>query len=256
MSKKVIAFDLDGTLAPSKSPLPDRMAEALRQLLERKDVCVISGGRFEQFELQLLNNLQAPPKLLERLHIMPTCGTRYYRFEKGKWKLLYHNDIPKADKKRIIKLIEEKAKEIDLWVDKPHGEIIEDRGSQITYSALGQDIVTELGTEGVRIKEKWDPDHKRRQKLKALIDPELPDFEVRIGGLTSVDITLPGIDKAYGMKKLCEELKIKPSEILFIGDALFEGGNDYPVKAMGIDTLEVARWEDTALAVQAIAHVL
>ena len=68
-------------------------------------------------------------------------------------------------------------------------------------------------------------------------------------------MTTIGIDKAYGMKKLIEALGISKEEILFIGDKLEEGGNDYPVKAFGIDTIAVDGWQDTALALEGILGV-
>jgi phosphomannomutase len=80
--------------------------------------------------------------------------------------------------------------------------------------------------------------------------------EDRSGGLTTIDITKLGIDKAYGMKKLMELLEVSKEDILFMGDRLAEGGNDYPVKAMGIDSLEVTRWQDTCLALEAILAVV
>jgi len=83
----------------------------------------------------------------------------------------------------------------------------------------------------------------------------MPDLEVRAGGTTSVDVTMIGIDKAYGMKKLIEEMAIAKEDILFIGDKLNEGGNDYPVKAMGIDTIAVEGWEDTAYVLEGILAV-
>jgi phosphomannomutase len=79
---------------------------------------------------------------------------------------------------------------------------------------------------------------------------------VRVGGVTSIDVTKPGIDKAYGMDKLMELLQVGKDDLLFIGDRLQEGGNDYPVKAMGIDSLEVSRWEDTALVIEGILHTI
>ena len=93
--KQVIAFDLDGTLAPSKSPLPDRIAGLLDQLLDHFQVCVISGGKFGQFEVQLLNNLHLPPEKLQRLHLMPTCGTRYYQYDiaTSSWQQQYAEDF-------------------------------------------------------------------------------------------------------------------------------------------------------------------
>jgi phosphomannomutase len=256
--KKIIAFDLDGTLAPSKSPLPDRIGELLNRLLNVFEVCVISGGKFEQFQKQLLNGLHAEPGLLERLHLMPTCGTRYYAFDiaKNDWAQVYAEDFTEAQKQKIIVALKKAVKELGLQEKKVYGETIEDRGSQVTLSTLGQDIVDELGLEGVRIKEEWDPDNKKKEAIREFVAPLIPEFEVKVGGLTSIDITKPGIDKAYGMKKLTERLSISKQDILFIGDRLKEGGNDYPVKAMGIDCLEVSRWEDTALVLEAILHVV
>ena len=81
---KLIAFDLDDTLAHSKSAVDRSMVEALMRLLDHFQVLVISGGRFQQFEHQLLNSMDSGPAL-ERLHLMPTCGTRYVRWQAGKW---------------------------------------------------------------------------------------------------------------------------------------------------------------------------
>lgn len=258
MKRKVIAFDLDGTLAPSKSPLPDRMGEVLDRLLDEYHVCVISGGKFGQFEKQLLNGLQADPTRLERLHLMPTCGTRYLRYDTAKkeWETVYAEDFTDAEKKKIIESLKRGVEELGYVEKEVYGETIEDRGSQITWSALGQDIVDHLGSiEGVKRKEAWDPDNAKKNKLRDLVAEMIPEFEVRVGGITSVDITKPGIDKAYGMRKLMDMLEIGKDEILFIGDRIQPGGNDYPVKVFGIDTLEISKWEETALAVEAILLV-
>lgn len=249
--KKVIAFDLDDTLAITKSPISDRMGELLVRLLERYDVCIISGGKFEQFKVQVVDRLEAPAHILSRLHLMPTCGTRYYRYDELKtdWKLQYAEDLSPEEKKTILETLEASAREIGLWEDKPYGPIIEDRESQITYSALGQQAPAEKKYE-------WaEKNAEAKQKLRQLVAERLPNLEVRLGGSTSVDVTRIGIDKAYGMQKLVDALDISQDDILFIGDKLQEGGNDYPVKAMGIDTVEVDRWEDTAFVLQGILAV-
>lgn len=256
--KKLIAFDLDGTLAPSKSALPDRVAEVLGRLLDEFQVCVISGGKFEQFQTQLLNNLQVDTDKLAKLHLMPTCGTRYYKYDLGKadWHKVYAEDFTNAEKAEIIMALNMGVDALGYREKTVYGELVEDRGSQITFSALGQDIVKVLGEEGVVIKEAWDKDGQKKASLQRYIADLLPNFEVRSGGATSIDVTKPGIDKAYGMRKLIEILNIDKSDILFFGDALVEGGNDYPVKAMGIDSLQVSHWQDTALALEAIMHTV
>lgn len=249
--KKVIAFDLDDTLAVTKSPISDRMSELLGKLLQKYDVCVISGGKYEQFEKQVVNRLDVPAHSLNRLHLMPTCGTRYYRYDEldEKWALQYAEDLSNEQKERIVMVLEKVAKEMDIWCENPAGEIIEDRHSQITMSALGQQATPED-------KYAWAEQYKDiRPVYRDKVAERLSDVEVRIGGTTSTDVTLPGIDKAYGMQKLIDAIDISKDEILFIGDKLQEGGNDYPVKAMGIDTIEVERWEDTAYVLEGVLGV-
>lgn len=254
IKKKLIAFDLDGTLAPSKSTLPPRMAELMNQLLEKYEVCIISGGKYELFQRQVLTQITKDPAHLSKLHLMPTSGTRYYTYDTkaNDWKLNYAEDFTEDDKKQIIAALAEGLEESGYKADKTYGETIEDRDSQITLSILGQEIVAELGDEGVRIKEEWDSDGTKKLKIRDLIAPKIPDFEVRAAGATSIDVTKPGIDKAYGMKRLMEATGYQKSDILFFGDKIIEGGNDYAVLQAGIDCIAVNNWEDTAREIETL----
>lgn len=249
--KKVLAFDLDDTLAVSKAPLSDRMAELLGRLLEQFDVCVISGARFEQFQKQIIGQADFSPMQLRRLHLMPTCGTRYYRFNEvaKAWELEYAEDLTAEEKAKIFAALEAGAKELGYWEENPAGDIIDDRESQITFSALGQNAKAEDKYE-------WDRDGVKKRTLREYVAKALPEFEVRAGGTTSIDVTKPGIDKAYGMHKLIDILDLSRDDILYFGDSISEGGNDYPVKAMGIDALEVSQWEDTAARLETILAVI
>jgi phosphomannomutase len=255
--KKLIAFDLDGTLAPSKSTLPERMATLLNELLEKYEVCIISGGKYELFQRQVLTQITNSPDLLKKLHLMPTSGTRYFSYDAKNhdWFLEYAEDFSPEQKEKIIKALDESLEESGYKADKVYGDIIEDRDSQITMSILGQEIVAQLGDEGVRIKDEWDPDGNKKLKIRSIVAPKIPDFEVRAAGGTSIDVTKPGVDKAYGMKKLMEATNLQMDDILFMGDKIIEGGNDYAVEQMGIDCIAVRNWEDTAYVVEAIVKV-
>ena len=250
MRRRVLAFDLDDTLAVSKSPIAASMADLLGRALDIYDVCVISGGTFQQFEEQLINRLPGPLHRLARLHIMPTSGTRYFRFDdvRSAWVQQYSEDLPDEQKHRVIDVLTEGAKHLGLWEPSPHGDIIEDRGSQITFSALGQKAPPEL-------KYAWDPGGRKKDALRRYAAELLPDLEVRAGGTTSIDVTRKGIDKAYGMRKLMAVLDLQASDILFFGDQLEEGGNDHPVKSVGIDTIAVRDAQDTAIALETIIAV-
>ena len=253
--KKLIAFDLDGTLAPSKSHFDPRMVALFDRLLAKYHVCVISGAKYELFQRQFLTQITTEPESLERLHLMPTSGTRYCRYENGEWVEKYAENFTDKQKQDIITALDEGLKESGYAVDKTYGETIEDRDSQITLSILGQDIVAELGDEGVRIKEEWDPDSTKKFKIRDIVAPKIPEFSVRAAGATSIDVTLPGVDKAYGMNKLIEATGFTKEEILFMGDKITPGGNDYPVEEMGIDCIAVRSWEDTAYALEGILAV-
>ncbi|OYX40562.1 hypothetical protein B7Y94_06215 [Candidatus Saccharibacteria bacterium 32-49-12] len=238
-------------LAVTKSPMSDRMAELLAEALDHFEICVISGGRFEQFQRQVIDRLHIEPHRLNRIHLMPTCGTRYYRFDEleNEWQMQYAEDLTDDQKQDIIRVLEESARELGYWEENPAGEIIEDRGSQITFSALGQQASPDD-------KYNWDPDGSKKAALRDLAAQSLPDLEVRAGGTTSIDVTREGIDKAYGMAKLIDAIDINRDDILFFGDKLQEGGNDYPVKAFGVDCIAVEGWEDTAARIEAIVAVV
>ncbi|QWT24589.1 HAD-IIB family hydrolase [Subtercola sp. PAMC28395] len=237
---RLVAFDLDDTLAPSKSPLDPAMAELLVRLLDVTEVCIISGGQIAQFTSQVIENLQgASDDALSHLHMMPTCGTQYYLHQNGGWNQIYAENLTEDEKARALEVVERVARSLGYWEAKTWGPILEDRGSQITFSALGQ-------AAPVSEKTAWDATGEKKNTLREAAQAELPDLEVRSGGSTSVDITRQGIDKAYGMKKLAELTGIPLDDMIFVGDRLDENGNDYPVKALGVECVAVEGWPDTA----------
>lgn len=250
MTKKLIVFDLDETVTETRSPMSDEMSELMGQLLKKYQVCIISGGSFQQFEKQLLSNLKVGSTDLEGLHLMPTCGTRYYTFNLGKysWAEIYAENFTEAEKKIIVAALNEGLDELGYRIKTPKGPLIEDRGSQITYSALGQDAEPAE-------KKAWDPSGDKKRKIRDVVAEKIPNFEVRAGGTTSIDVTKLGIDKAYGMKKLMELLQMSKEDILFIGDRIWEGGNDYPIKLMGIDCVAVGGYEHTPWVLRGILSV-
>jgi HAD superfamily hydrolase (TIGR01484 family) len=245
--KKLIVYDLDGTLAPSKSALDVEMAGLLHDLLGILKVAVISGGAWKQFEEQLLSNLPHDERLAN-LSLLPTCGTQFFRYD-AEWKQVYAEDLAPAEKTKIESSLQKAVAEAGFKPGKLWGEQIEDRGSQITFSALGQQAPLDE-------KDKWDPDYAKRKKIKAILDTLLPEFSVRMGGATSIDVTKPGIDKAYGIRKLRDILGLSLAEMIFIGDALFVGGNDYPAEEAGVVSIPVKGPDETKRVTEAIIACL
>jgi HAD superfamily hydrolase (TIGR01484 family) len=245
--KKLFVFDLDGTLAESKSSVTAAMALLLQDLLGVMKVAVISGGSWTQFEDQLLAPFPSP-RGFENLLLLPTCGTQLYRFDKV-WTKVYSEDLTAQQRDLIISSLQRALETSGVRVDHVWGEAIEDRGSQVTLSVLGQ-------RAPLSAKQGWDPDFAKRRKITAILQPMLADFAVNMGGTTSIDVTKPGIDKAYGIGKLREQLDLTLGEMLFAGDAIFDGGNDYPVQEAGVDSILVRDATETARVIQTVIACL
>lgn len=246
----LVAFDLDDTLAPSKGLIDPRIADLLLALLRSVDVAIISGGNETQFRTQVVARLgDADAADLARLHLLPTCGTRYLRHDGADFTSVYAHDLSAAEKRAALTALREEAERLGLWEAEPWGDILEDRGSQITFSALGQRAPREA-------KHDWDPTGAKRAALRDAVAARLPGLEVRSGGSTSIDITQAGIDKAFGMRQLSSHTGIPLTDMLFYGDRLDEGGNDYPVLAIGVPSVAVEGWEDTAAKLEELLRTL
>jgi HAD superfamily hydrolase (TIGR01484 family) len=242
--KQLVAFDLDGTLAESKQAIQPDMAAALAELLTVAHVAVISGGDWPQFDKQVASQL---PENADRarLWLMPTTGTKLYTFRDGKWGSVYAELFTDDQKKKILTAFDEALEATGFVPEQTWGERIEDRGSQITFSALGQQAP-------IHAKESWDPDFAKRKVIQADLKKRLPGLSINMGGATSIDITKEGVDKAYGLKRLRDESGIPLDAMMFIGDAIFPGGNDYPAKELGLDTVRVRDPQETLSVIAAI----
>lgn len=232
-------FDLDGTLTESKQPLSREMAGALSRLLTVTKVGIISGGALPQFLLQVVEQLPADARL-ENLYLLPTSGAALFEYRNGDWQKVYEERLSEKDAAHIAEVIRAAAKETGVldFSSPSWGERIEYRGSQVTLSALGQQAP-------IIEKKRWDPDRAKKRALQEVIARDLPDFSVKIGGTTSIDVTMQGIDKAYGVRRLCERLGIPEPDALYVGDELGKDGNDEAVFKTAVETHEVSSPEDT-----------
>lgn len=262
--KKVIVFDQDDTINITKLPIDEEMAGLLKCLLDKFQVCIMSGTNWEVMRKNDIDPLvEIEGANFENYFIMPTTGTQFWHYvgdetcvlegnqllENG-WKREFAHFLTENQVAKISDTLEKATRKLGYWCEHPKGEIIENRGSQVTFSALGQWAAPEE-------KYKWDGEMKKREEIVRLIEPEMTQLgvQVGIGGSTSIDMTLPGIDKAYGILRLMEQLDVEKKDILFLGDKLQRGGNDYPVKKLGIDTIEVRNCEDTKWILRGILGV-
>lgn len=244
--KKLLIFDLDGTLTESKQPLTHEMALYVAKLLAVTKVAVISGGAFPQFVKQVVDQLPRTANLAN-LYILPTSGAALYEWKHDEWKKVYEERLSEKEAQSIEEAILAAIQETGLINLAEHswGKRIEYRGGQVTLSALGQEAPTAL-------KKAWDPDHTKRRILQKAIAERLPEFSAGIGGATSIDVTKRDIDKAYGIRKLCERIGMPEAEALYVGDELESGGNDEAVYKTAIATCVVEDPADTLRTIKTL----
>lgn len=235
---QLIAFDMDGTLAPSKWQMDSEMVELFKELLNHYQVAIISGGDFPQFEKQVLPFLGNDENLLKNLYICPTCSTKMYLYENGEWQKKYSLDFEEDERKYIWEVLNAAIDDLDLRPSKTWWELIEDRGTQITYSALWQQAPWE-------VKDTWDKDQEKRKKIRNYLLKDLQKYNILIWGSTSIDITRAWVDKAFWLKKLSEISKIDLDNMIFVWDAIYPGGNDYPPLDIGVTCKKVFSLDDT-----------
>jgi hypothetical protein len=225
------------------------MASLLGQLLRRRYVAVASGCSFQQFETQFLSKLPKNTNFAN-LYLFPTCSASgyYYDTKRGRFYRAYSNLLPKHAVKKIVQAFETVFNEIGyVQPVKTYGPVLENRESQVTFSALGQKAP-------LRLKQKWDPKQKKRLRMRMLLKRYLPDFEISIGGTTSIDVTRKGVNKTLCVKKLKERLGVDKRGMLYVGDALFRGGNDYIMRSAKITCKPVSSPKETKMLIRRIIH--
>jgi HAD superfamily hydrolase (TIGR01484 family) len=177
--------------------------------------------------------------LLKNLFLFPTCGAAFYKYIDKAWREVYAENLSLSEKNKIKNSFELAFSKLNYThPQKVYGDVLEDRDTQITFSAFGQNAPLEL-------KEAWDPDSVKRLQIINVLAPMLSEFDLAVGGTTSIDVLHKGINKAYGIKKMEEHLGITKEVMLFLGDKVFPGGNDYAAKEAGVECIQVANPEET-----------
>ncbi|MDQ5955628.1 MAG: phosphomannomutase [Patescibacteria group bacterium] len=249
MTPQAIAFDLDGTLAESKQPISTEMGVLLEQLIALMPVAIMSGDSFEHFEAKLLQKLPSSTHL-PHVYLFPTNAGACVVYKNGTWERTYDFSFSPQERAQIREALDTALGAVGLAEEpKPvWGQRIEDRGAQISFSPLGQQAPVEA-------KEAWRTEYNdlRTAAWEQLVQL-LPEFDVKMGGITTIDIVHKGITKAYGVKKFAELTNVTIKDMLYVGDALGEGGNDAVVLEVGVPTHATKGPAETAEIIQAILH--
>lgn len=237
---KTIVFDLSGTLSISKNALDDEMVTLIGKLLEDNNVAIMSGSSWKQVNKQINNLLNIDSKLLNNLYILPASGgSMYQSWGKYGWVAAYQNKLQTKEIEQIYKAFESSI--IESKFEQPQklwGKQLDNCDSKVTFSALGSKAPFEA-------KDNWDTDGNKRKALFESLKHKLQSYEVRIAGKTSIDVSLKGINKKYGIDELMKKLRVSKDDVIYVGDEIFKGGGDYAAIEMGLVYVQVKDPEDT-----------
>lgn len=226
-------FDLDGTLTESRLPISKETADLVKELLKDKYVGVVSGCSIDQMKYQLGSVLSSDN--LNNLCLFPSTATCLYVYDGGwvcKYREVLNGILAERIKQTLLKVCR------NIKVEEPYGEVIDDRGGQIAIALMGINAPLDY-------KALYDPYYRKRLSVKPILEQELPECEITIGGTTTITVTRKGIDKTNCIYLVKKYFNINKDEILFIGDTIFENGNDYPMKKAGVDCIQVANPDET-----------
>lgn len=245
---KAILFDLDDTLAPPHVPLSVETAQGVARFTAVMPVAVVTAAPFHRIMRDFVDVLPAATNRAN-LYIFSENAAQCRRFDGGSWKIAYGQTIALSERSQIRSAIQQAIDETSaLEGVAMYSERILDREAGVTLATLGQKAPQVA-------RQTWDPDQSRRRVLYDAIVKKLPHWHVYIGGLTSIDISREDVSKARAVEWLSEHLQIKPSEMLYIGDALYEGGNDFPAIATGIQTRGTSGPEETLTIIDELLAV-
>ncbi len=233
LQKKIIIADVDETICETCQPISKEIAQKINATIKQGyQWAFISGTDYKNLQKML-------SKITEEHHILATTGTNYIKISKQQPIPIYNQSLTPEQKKEIINSFEKLIVKFNIKSHTTKEDQLQDRDSQITLSAIGRNA-------DIEAKKQYDPDGKKRKEWIEYLKQHLSEskYDFKIGGTTSIDITKKGLDKAWGIEQFAKHHNIQLNNILFFGDKIYPGGNDYPAARI-VDCISVKSPEDT-----------
>ena len=242
--KKIIICDVDETICETCQVVSDEMANQINIMIKSGyEFAFISGTKVTDLQKMLSS------KIKERHHILATTGTNYTYMENNMGSCVYNLKFKDEEKQEIIQALNNTIEHFNIVSMTTHEDQLQDRDSQITLSAIGRNAPIEL-------KKAYDPDGEIRQTWKKFLKDHLDQtkYDIKIGGTTSLDVTKKGLDKEWGIKEFCQNKRLKLNQVLFFGDKIYPGGNDFPATKI-VDCVSVKNPDETLKKLKEIAKI-
>ena len=210
-------FDLDSTLTPSRAPMRAEHRPVFERLCREREVVVVTGGAQGQIQMQI-------PLSAAGAYAMLSQQGNYAIAKDGT--LLWHESISSEQERAVRAFCDALTRDLALPVTDPD-DLFENRGSQLAYSTLGFHAPNEL-------KYAYDPDQSKRRALLAahadsLVQLRAAGIEAMPAGSTTIDFILAGKNKGHNIRRFLAREGWDVQRCVYVGDALFPGGNDESV---------------------------
>ncbi len=262
-----LVFDIDGTLTPPRERLLPEMVAALRGLTVPFHVA--AGSDLPLVQPQFLDPLW---ELGYRgdFEAFLNNGSAHFRCRYSEQPRVdkmdefnFADHFGAADHAFLLKTVEEVLDDDAFRLQAPLsiiGERLVDRGSMLNVVPIGRPR-SKLSGDAVANRKhfaRFDGKTGFRRRMYEVLKTRLArlmaekDLLIMLGGETSFDFVVAGMDKTHAVRTL---LKDGYERLVFLGDALFEGGNDSVIsdfvaawdedRECPVEAIQVDGWEDT-----------
>ncbi len=232
--KKVIIADVDETICEPAQEINIKLAEKINAIIQKGITFAFISGT-PTAELHRMISAHLP----EEHHLLANTGASYSIQRNGFSQEIHSYLLTADEKKEIIEAFKKLIIEYQIQSMTSIEDQLQDRDSQIAFSALGRHAPLEL-------KRQFDPLGEKRMQWIKFLRQYLDEnkYEIAIGGTTTLDVTRKGLDKEWAIREFMKINHLSPEEVIFIGDKLYPGGNDYPA-AKVVDCIAVKSPEET-----------
>ena len=228
--KKIVLFDMDGTLTPPRKKMDWDIIDQLCDLQRAGfEIGILTGSDMNYVEQQCDLIFDLSPVDPFEVHYLPCNGTKYYRLSNNGFNAIYEKnmrqELQEDDWRRLMQLLTS----LQSSITRVHrnipmtGNFISYRGSTVNWCPIGRAANEADRTEWVL----WD----RRQRIRenwltiarqGLNNADLEHIIIKLGGDTSFDIYPEGWDKTFAFSNFKDYDKI-----YFVGDRCGKHGNDH-----------------------------
>ncbi|KAK2465078.1 hypothetical protein APHAL10511_002886 [Amanita phalloides] len=218
--KKLLLFDVDGTLSLARQPATQEMIYILRALRKKFAIGFLGGSDMVKITEQL--SVEGSDAIQDFDYAFAENGLTAYKFGKPLQSQSFIKFVGEDRYKVLVNFILQYLAGMDIPIKR--GTFIEFRNGMINVSPIGRNATIQERLDF----QAYDKQHGVRASFVKVLQEKFADYGLTfaIGGQISFDVFPNGWDKTYALRHVENE---GFEEIHFFGDKTYEGGNDYEI---------------------------